>query len=106
MKKRTVYNKLVRDKIPEIVEASGNTCVTEILSDDAYIRALDNKLNEELAEYQQSKSLEELADLLEVMDAVVKARGYTWDDLTRVRKEKRVHRGGFDKRIFLKEVIE
>ncbi|MDO5152817.1 MAG: nucleoside triphosphate pyrophosphohydrolase [Eubacteriales bacterium] len=106
MKKRTVYNKLVRDKIPEIVEASGNTCVTEILSYDAYIRALDNKLNEELAEYLQSKSLEELADLLEVMDAVVKARGYTWDDLTRVRKEKRVHRGGFDKRIFLKEVIE
>lgn len=106
MKKRTVYNKLVRDKIPEIVEASGKTCVTEILSDDAYIRALDNKLNEELAEYQQSKSLEELADLLEVMGAVVKARGYTWDDLTRVRKEKRALRGGFDKRIFLKEVIE
>ena len=106
MKKRTVHNKLVRDRIPEIIEASGRTCVAVTLPDDAYIRALDTKLNEELAEYQQSKSLEELADLLEVMGAVVKARGYTWDDLTRVRKEKRAARGAFDKRIFLKEVIE
>lgn len=106
MKKRTVHNKLVRDRIPEIIEASGRTCVATMLTDDAYIRALDAKLNEELAEYQQSKSLEELADLLEVMGAVVKARGYTWDDLTRVRKEKRAARGAFDKRIFLREVIE
>ena len=106
MRKRTVHNKLVRDRIPEIIEASGRTCVAVTLPDDAYIRALDAKLNEELAEYQQSKSLEELADLLEVMGAVVKARGYTWDDLTRVRKEKRAARGAFDKRIFLREVIE
>ena len=106
MKKHTVHNKLVRDRIPEIIKASGRTCITEVLPDDAYIQALDAKLNEELAEYQQSKSLEELADLLEVMGAVVKARGYTWDDLTRVRKEKRACRGAFDQRIFLKEVIE
>ena len=106
MKKRTVHNKLVRDRIPEIIETSGRTCITEVLPNDAYIQALDAKLNEELAEYQQSKSLEELADLLEVMGAVVKARGYTWDDLTRVRKEKRAQCGAFDQRIFLKEVIE
>lgn len=106
MKKHTVYNKLVRDRITEIIETSGSTCVTEVLPNDAYIQALDAKLNEELAEYQQSKSLEELADLLEVMGAVVRARGYTWDDLTRVRKEKRAQRGAFDKRILLKEVIE
>lgn len=106
MKKHIVHNKLVRDRIPEIIEASGKTCVVEVMSQDAYIQALDAKLNEELAEYQQSKSLEELADLLEVMGAVVKARGYTWDDLTRVRKEKRAQRGAFDQRILLKEVIE
>ena len=106
MKKHMVHNKLVRDRIPEIIEASGRTCITAVLPNDAYIQALDAKLNEELAEYQQSKSLEELADLLEVMGAVVKARGYTWDDLTRVRKEKRACRGAFDQRIFLKEVIE
>ena len=106
MKKHTVYNKLVRDRIPEIIEASGKTCVTEVLSQEAYLLALDAKLNEELAEYQQSKSLEELADLLEVMGAVVKARGYTWEELTRVREEKRSARGAFDGRIMLKEVIE
>ena len=106
MKKHTVYNKLVRDRIPEIIETSGKACVTEVMTQDAYIQALDTKLNEELAEYQQSKSLEELADLLEVMGAVVKARGYTWDDLICIRKEKRAQRGAFDQRIFLKEVIE
>ncbi len=106
MKKHIEHNKLVRDKIPQIIEASGKTCVTEVLSQEDYLRELDRKLGEELSEYQQSKSLEELADLLEVMGAVVKARGYTWDDLTRVRKEKRAARGTFDQRIYLKKVIE
>ena len=95
------YNKLVRDRIPEIIEADGKTCVWEILSDEDYLHLLDEKLHEE---YQQSKSLEELADLLEVLGAVVTARGYTWNQLTALRKEKRERRGGFEKRILLKEV--
>lgn len=98
------YHKLVRDRIPEIIEADGKTCVWETLSDEDYLRLLDEKLNEELAEYQQSKSLEKLADLLEVLGAVVTARGYTWSQLTALRKEKREQRGGFEKRILLKEV--
>lgn len=107
MKSNTkVYNKLVRDRIPEIIEASGKKCSYEIMVDEIYLQKLDAKLTEELNEYQESKSLEELADLLEVMGAVVKARGYTWDDLTRIRKEKRAARGAFDKRILLKEVVE
>ncbi len=101
-----VYNKLVRDRIPEIIEKDGKRCVCETLPQDRYIAMLDAKLNEELAEYQQSKSLEELADLLEVMGAVVKARGYTWDQLTDIRKKKLEERGGFEKRILLKEVYE
>lgn len=101
-----VYNKLVRDKIPEIIEKSGKTCTVEKLTDEKYIVMLDAKLTEELAEYQESKSLEELADLLEVMGAVVKARGYSWDELTKVRKKKLEERGGFEKRILLKEVYE
>lgn len=100
------YHKLVRDRIPEIIEKQGKTCVTEVLSHDDYIRMVDEKLNEELAEYQESKSLEELADLLEVMEAAVIARGYTWEELQQVRDEKRQKRGGFQKRILLKEVIE
>ena len=55
-----VYNKLVRDKIPEIIESSGKTCTVETLTDEKYIAMLDAKLTEELAEYQESKSLEEL----------------------------------------------
>ena len=100
------YHKLVRDKIPEIIENQGKTCVTEILSQGTYIQMLDEKLNEELTEYQESKSLEELADLLEVMEAVASARGYTWEELIAVRDKKRLNRGGFQKRILLKEVIE
>lgn len=100
------YNKLVRDKIPEIIELSGKTCTVETLTDEKYIAMLDAKLTEELAEYQESKSLEELADLLEVMGAVVKARGYTWEELTKVRKKKLEERGGFEKKILLKEVFE
>ena len=95
------YHKLVRDRIPEIIEADGKTCICETLSDEDYISLLDQKLNEELAEYQESKSLEELADLLEVMGAVVAARGWT---LERVRADKATKRGGFEKRILLKEV--
>lgn len=71
------YQKLVRDRIPEIIEADGKTCVTEVLSDEMYLQMLDAKLNEELAEYQESRSLEELADLLEVIQSVVTARGWS-----------------------------
>ena len=100
------YNKLVRDRIPEIIESCGKKCTCETLSQEKYIAMLDAKLNEELGEYQESKSLEELADLLEVIDAVIKARGYTWDQLTAIRKKKMEDRGGFEKRILLKEVYE
>lgn len=106
MEKKTIHNKLVRDKIPEIIQATGRTCITEVLTTEDYIWALDMKLNEELAEYQQEKSLEELADLLEVMCAVVKARGYTWEELIRIKNEKSSQRGAFEGRILLKEVIE
>ncbi|MHA5218531.1 hypothetical protein [Dysosmobacter sp. Phy] len=100
------YHKLVRDRIPEIIEADGKTCVCETLSDEDYLSLLDQKLNEELSEYQESKSLEELADLLEVIQAVVKARGWTVEGLERVRAEKATKRGGFEKKILLKEVLE
>ena len=100
------YHKLVRDRIPEIIEADGKTCVCEMLSDEEYIRLLDQKLNEELAEHQESKSLEELADLLEVMQAVVRARGWTLDELEQVRADKAAERGRFVKKILLKEVWE
>ena len=75
------YHKLVRDRIPEIIEADGKICVCETLPDEDYISFLDQKLNEELSECQESKSMEELVDLLEVMQAVVKAHGWTLEEL-------------------------
>lgn len=100
------YNKLVRDRIPEIIEASGKSCVTEILSDEAYLRMVDAKLDEELAEYHSDQNIEELADLLEVIYAAAMARGYTLKQLESVRAAKAEKRGAFANKILLKEVIE
>ena len=100
------YNKLVRDRIPEIIESSGKTCVTEILSDEEYLRMVDAKLDEELAEYHKDQNIEELADLMEVIYAAAIARGYTLEQLEQVRAEKAVERGGFEKKILLKEIVE
>ena len=95
------YNKLVRDKIPEIIESAGNTCTTEILSDADYLKMIDEKLDEELSEYHKDQNIEELADLLEVIRAAAVARGYSIDELERVRAEKAEKRGGFNKKIKL-----
>ena len=100
------YNKLVRDRIPEIIEVSGKICATEILSDEAYLCMVDAKLDEELAEYHSDQTIEELADLLEVIYAAAMARGYTLEQLEVVRAEKAAKRGAFAKKILLKEVIE
>ena len=100
------YSKLVRDRIPEIIEDAGNTRVTEILSDEDYLKMLDAKLEEELAEYHADQNIEELADLMEVIRACAVARGYTPEQLEQVRAEKAAQRGGFEKKILLKEVVE
>ena len=100
------YDKLIRDKIPEIIEQSGKNCIIEVMDNYTYIEYLDQKLNEELAEYQQDKSIEELADLLEVMYAVVVARGYSVEELERKRLDKAEKCGAFEKRLLLKSVSE
>ena len=100
------YNKLVRDNIPAIIEATGAVCETAVLSDADYLCALDQKLSEELAEYHKDQSIEELADLMEVIYACAKARGYTVAELEAVRAEKAAKRGGFGKRILLRTVTE
>ena len=103
---RRIYNKLVRDRIPEIIRASGQECTTEILSEEDYRRMLDAKLDEELAEYRRDQTIEELADLMEVIRAVAAAQGCTPEELERIRAEKAAERGGFEKRILLKEVMK
>lgn len=100
------YNKLVRDRIPEIIESSGKSCKIVILSEENYLQMIDAKLDEELAEYHKDQNIEELADMLEVIRAAAIARGYTLEDLERVRAEKAAKRGGFEKKILLVEVQE
>lgn len=100
------YKKLVRDRIPEIIEASGKTCKTTILDDAEYLHMLDAKLDEELAEYHKDQNIEELADLLEVIYAAVIARGYTVEELERIRAQKAKEHGVFQGKVFLLKVID
>lgn len=101
-----IHEKLVRDRIPEIIQGSGKACSTRILTQDEYVAALDAKLQEELNEYQADKSMEELADLLEVMMAVAEARGHTFAEVEAIRQQKAEKRGGFRERIWLESVSD
>lgn len=96
-----IYNKLVRDKIPEIMISNGVTPTTKILNDAEYIAALEKKLNEEVDEYHNDKNIEELADILEVVYALCEAQGYTLNSLKNTYEEKHAERGGFSEKIFL-----
>ena len=100
------YDKLVRDKIPQIIESSGKSCTVCRLDDESYLRKVDEKLQEELAEYLESHAIEELADLCEVVRAAARALGYTIDDLERTRAEKARARGAFDERLLLVDVVD
>lgn len=106
MSKLITYNRLVSDKIPEIIEASGKKCETQMLNDEAYLEMLDKKLDEELKEYQESHEVEELADILEVIYALAQARGVSKEQLEGIRKTKADKRGLFEKKILLKSVTE
>ncbi len=99
-----VYNKLVRDKIPEIIEADGKKCKIRILSDEEYIASLEAKLNEEVTEYQEDKNLEEMADVFEVLQSICVARGYSLEELEALRAKKAKERGGFADKVFLEYV--
>ena len=98
------YNKLVRDKIPDIIEKDGRNAKYHVLSEEDFIAELDKKLGEEVNEYQEEKNLEEMADILEVLYAICKARGYTVEELEAKRWEKAAERGGFDKKLYLEYV--
>ncbi|WP_456274765.1 nucleoside triphosphate pyrophosphohydrolase [Bacillus sp. AK031] len=103
-----VYNKLVRDKIPEIIESNGKKFTTRVLSDEEYITELKNKSFEELAEYRDAETreeaLEELADLMEVVHAFAKSHDTTLEEVEEIRRKKAGIRGGFEEKIFLIEV--
>jgi len=97
------YNKLVRDNIPEIMINNGAKPVTRILTDVEYIEELNKKLTEEVNEYLESGSVEELADIEEVLLAILKAKDVSKEIFDEIRKEKVKKRGAFDKKIFLEK---
>jgi predicted house-cleaning noncanonical NTP pyrophosphatase (MazG superfamily) len=97
----TEYNKAIRDKIPEIISQSGKKCNVKILSDKEFLEKLEQKLHEEVSEYQESKSLEELADILEVINRILEIKGIAKQKLEEIRIMKKDERGGFDKNLFL-----
>lgn len=78
---KIVYDKLIRDKVPEAIERTGKAFATHIISEDEYQLYLRHKLHEETTEYLESDDISELADLVEVIHALVKAKGFTWEDL-------------------------
>jgi predicted house-cleaning noncanonical NTP pyrophosphatase (MazG superfamily) len=98
------YKKLVRDKIPEIIQAKGQKPITRILDEQEHLEELIKKLAEEYEEFKEAVSLEELADIQEVVHALAEAIGATKEELEKVRAQKAEERGKFEKRIYLEGV--
>ena len=99
------YNKLIRDRIPEIIAKNGQTARVRVLTDGEYLTKLDEKLGEELAEYLADGNVGELADLLEVIYAAALARGTTAEQLDEIRRKKAEERGAFAEKLLLEEVL-
>lgn len=105
-----IYNKLVRDNIPKIIEQSGKIAVHKKLTGKEHVKHATYKLYEEIKEYEETnideESLEELADILELVYTLGKMHGASFEELNRIREEKREKRGGFEKGLFLEEVLD
>ena len=103
-----IYNKLVRDKIPEKIKSNGETPIIEILNDTEYKKELEKKLFEEYNEVIESTGedrIEELADMIEVIRSLAKLENKTLDDVIKVANKKTEKRGAFEEKIFLKKVL-
>ena len=101
-----IYNKLVRDKIPQIIEENGKKSHCHIADEKEYLEALKDKINEEVEEFYETPSIEEMADILEVLGALADYHGFNKDEIEKVRLEKNKKRGAFINRIILEKVKE
>ena len=102
----TIYNKLIRDNIPEFIRGHGKTPVVRVLDDSDYIAALNEKLHEEVAEYMADNSIEELCDILEVVYAIAVAKGHSASEINALRTNKNTKNGAFEKKLFLEKVVD
>jgi len=98
-----VYNKLVRDKIPDIIREEGRIAKTKILNDEEYRNELNKKLQEEVKEYLDDNNIEELADIVEVVYGILNSMGVSIEEFESIRKAKVDKRGAFQDRFFLEE---
>jgi predicted house-cleaning noncanonical NTP pyrophosphatase (MazG superfamily) len=100
------FNKLVRDRIITIIENRGGKAVYETLDDDNYLKELNRKLVEEVNEFIEENAVEELADVYEVINTIIKNKKMDLNEIEEIRIKKREERGGFDSKIFLRNIIE
>ncbi|NMB48036.1 nucleoside triphosphate pyrophosphohydrolase [Candidatus Kuenenbacteria bacterium] len=98
------YDKLVRDKIPEIIKSKGDTPFTHIADEKEYEEALVRKLQEEVDEFLAKPCAEEAADILEVLRAICALKNISLDNIEAVRQQKATERGGFEQRIILDKI--
>ena len=104
---RYTYNKLVRDKIPQDIDSEpGRKCKYRILNDEEYLKELNKKVLEEANEFIEENSIEELGDLIEVIKAIMKLKGYNMEEVKKVMKSKAERKGAFNNKIFLEYVDE
>lgn len=96
-----IYNKAIRDKIPEIIQKDGYSSNVKTLSDEEFLVELEKKLSEEVTEYQNDKNPEELADILEIIYRITELKGISKEELEKIRVKKVEERGGFEENFFL-----
>ena len=106
MKKITKYDKLVRDKIPQVLDSKGITCTIRIVEGQEYIDWLSAKLKEEVEEFIQDNNEEEIADIMEVLRAIIAAHGFSSEYIEEIRKNKLEERGGFSAKLVLEQTQE
>ena len=104
---RYTYNKLVRDKIHEDIDSEiGRKCKYKILDDEEYLKELNRKVLEEANEFIEENSIEELGDLMEVINAIMKLKGYSMEEVKEAMRAKEEKKGVFNNKIFLEYVDE
>lgn len=96
-----IYEKAVRNRIPEIIKADGKNCEFVVLDDASFLQEMNKKLSEEMSEYKKNNSIEEIVDIVEVAYRIAELHGYNKGAIEKIRKQKNIERGNFSNNIFL-----